>query len=102
MVETLTDPVFVGVVASIVFGIVKRVKVVQLARDEVRFIMAVLLAGVAGAIASGDPELAARLWAGVTAAAAAVTAYNGWKYLVLAMVERLLDGTLSEADADAP
>jgi hypothetical protein len=98
MVDTLTDPVFVGVAASVVFGLIKRFTLVELARDEVRFIMAVLLAGVAGALVAEDPAITARLWAGVASAASAVTAYNGWKHLVLGMIDRWFDGELSSAD----
>lgn len=91
MTEYLTDPVAVGVAASIVFGLLKRTGWLDCTRDEVRFVLAVLLAGVAGAAVVQEPD---GVWAYATAffeaGAAAVFAYQGWKQIVTRWLRRVL------------
>jgi len=90
-VDLLTNPAVIGIAASILFGLIKRTGSLDLARDEARFVMAVLLAGVAGAVLVQEPSGA---WSYVVAfgqaAAASVLAYNGWKNIVRRWLKRVL------------
>ena len=70
------------IAASIVFGILKRFGWLDATRDEVRFVLAVVFAGVVGTLAVDDPSAWAHVVGFAKAASAAVFAYNGWKHIV--------------------